>query len=96
MEEFEELENMLFVQMEKVKKLPYSRLALYMGGVNIESYDAKSAEGIEYEVQVESELEDEATGRLRVNVAVYEKGWKSFLPAISSFVITRDGTIAGG
>lgn len=96
MEEVEELENMLFAQMEKIKKLPYARLASYMGGMNVESYDAKSAEGTDYEVQVESEWEDEASGRVRVNVSVYEKGWRSFLPAMSSFVITPDGTVTGG
>ena len=96
MEEYEELENMLFAQMEKVKKLPYARLASYMGGVNVLGYDAKSAFGGDYEVQVESEWEDQASGRLRVNVSVYEKGWRSFLPATSSFVITPDGTVTHG
>lgn len=91
----QEMIEVLSVELERLKKLPYSKLTLYMGAGNANAYDTPAKSGTPYDVEVESVWEDAPDGNLRVNVAVFEKSWTSFMPMMGTFVITPEGAMIG-
>ncbi|MDH4227190.1 MAG: hypothetical protein OEV59_05500 [Deltaproteobacteria bacterium] len=90
----QEAEGLLKIQVDRLKKMPYTRLTGYMGGAaSALSYEGRGASGMEYDFEVESMWEEEEGGDIRVQIVIFEKTMDCYTPISYAFIMNKDGAI---
>ena len=78
-----EARRLAALRLQELRQVPYADLRSSNGTETRQGQD-----GVAYQVQTQSWVEDAATGEIRVMVSVDDGGWSAFLPVSTDFIAT--------
>ncbi len=90
----EEAEETLLEHVENVKKFSYEKLSKLMGAANNLSHEVDGKAGGQYDLEVESVWVGDPNGDIKVNIALFERSWDSFVPLSYVFIMSPEGEIS--
>ena len=89
----QEARELLREQLGTYRRLPYAALASRIGAE--ENLEVVGRSGIRYQIEILFMWDSVAWGNVRVNGAVDDGGFRSFVPLCAEFLMAPDGTFVG-
>lgn len=80
-----EAKRLIAEELETYKSKEYQELARMIHSVPI-TYELKSDDGANYQVEIQAFWDDEPNGNIRISCSIDDSGWRSLSPVTDDFI----------